>query len=156
MSVLRLKSNRAGSVWLVLLLASMVVLPWYKGQPLLAGPVASAVAESLSGHGWLWPMLLVVGALGAVATRPNWQQTNGALILTLAAIALYLAQAFAVGLRGPNAGWIAALFPDAASGQPGFGWGGFIVSGLFVGLLSELFAARGFCRGERFASFAIT
>ena len=149
-------SHRAGTLWLGALIAALLALPWYKGQPLYAGPGTSALAEALGGHGWLWPMLASVGALALFATRPKWQASQAALYLTIAAIFLYLWQAFAVGLRGPAADWVGGVFPDALEGQLGLGWGGFIAGAMLVGLLSDIFAARGFCRGERFASLAIT
>ncbi len=151
-----IKSDRAGLLWLGALLLSAVLLPWYKGQALWAGPGTSALAEALGGHGWLWPMLATLAALCLLATRPRWQASDAALGLVVATITLYLWQAFSVGLRGPNAAWVGGVFPDALNGQSGLGWGGFLTGAMLVGLLSDVFAARGFCRGERFASLAIT
>lgn len=151
-----LNSRRAGAFWLGALAICLVCLPWYKGPSLLAGPGTAALFEAVAGHGWLWPMLGAVAALGVLATRAGWQSSNSALALTLLAMALYFWQGFAVGLRGPQAAWVAAIFPSAAEGQPGFGWGGFVAGALLTGLLSDLLAARGFCRGERFPSFAVT
>ena len=77
------------------------------------------------------------------------------MVLVVASMALLVGQGFAVGLNGPNWPGIVALFPAAAEGQTGLGWGGFIAGLALLGLLSELLAARGFCRGERFASGAV-
>ncbi|MDG1117660.1 MAG: iron ABC transporter permease [Flavimaricola sp.] len=77
------------------------------------------------------------------------------MVLVVASMALLVGQGFAVGLNGPNWPGIVAHFPAAAEGQTGLGWGGFIAGLALLGLLSELLAARGFCRGERFASGAV-
>ncbi|GAB5449295.1 MAG: iron ABC transporter permease [Gymnodinialimonas sp.] len=151
-----LTSDRAGVAWLGLLALSLVAFPWYKGASLWTGPAASALVEALSGHGWLWPVILVALALAGVAFTRRWQQSNVALWLTLGAAFLYLWQGFSVGLRGPSQAWVGGVFEAAAEGQSGLGWGGFLAGVALVGLLSDIIAARGFCRGERFASFCIT
>ncbi|UWQ95308.1 iron ABC transporter permease [Rhodobacteraceae bacterium M385] len=151
-----LTSDRAGAAWLGLLALSLVAFPWYKGASLWTGPTASALVEALSGRGWLWPLILVAAALALMAFTRRWQQSNAALWLTLGGVALYLWQGFAVGLRGPSQAWVGRAFEAAAEGQSGIGWGGFLAGAALVGLLSDLIASRGFCRGERFASFCIT
>jgi iron(III) transport system permease protein len=151
-----LTSDRAGFAWLGLLALSLAAFPWYKGVPLVAGPAASALAEALSGRGWFWPLIAASAALGALALTRGWQRSPIALGLTLAAAFLLLWQGFAVGLRGPTSDWVGSLFARAAEGQSGLGWGGFLTAIALVGLLSDLIAARGFCRGERFAAFCIT
>ena len=156
MKTLTLTSDRAGIAWLGLLAASLVLLPWHKDGALGAGPVTSALAEALGGRGWLWPMILAVFLLAAVSMTRDWQRSNLALGLTLTAMALYLWQGFAVGLRGPSFDWIAGVFPRAADGQTGLGWGGYMTGIALIGLLSDLVAARGFCRGERFAALCVT
>ena len=89
--------------------------------------------------------------------RPlNVMDAGAGNVLAAAATALYLWQGFAVGLRGPGSDWVAGLFPRAAEGQTGLGWGGFLAGAALIGLFSDLLAARGFCRGERFSSFCIT
>jgi iron(III) transport system permease protein len=153
---LTLTSDRAGPAWLGLLALSLAALPWYKGTPLMAGPAASAVFEALSGRGWLWPLIAVAAALGALALTRNWQRSNLALGLGFGAVILYVWQAFAVGLRGPSSEWVGSVFERAADGQSGLGWGGFLAGVALIGLMSDLIAARGFCRGERFPAFCIT
>ncbi|HMO06549.1 MAG TPA: iron ABC transporter permease [Paracoccaceae bacterium] len=155
MAPFRLTSDRAGFAWLGLLAMSLVVLPWYKGQPLMAGPGASALAEALAGRGWLWPVIAATGVLGLVALTRGWQRTTLALGLAVGALGLILWQGFAIGLRGPSSEWVGAAFARAAEGQAGLGWGGFLAGFALVGLLSDMAAARGFCRGERFPAFCI-
>ncbi len=151
-----LTSDRAGVAWLGLLALSLVAFPWYKGTPLWTGPAASALSEALSGRGWLWPLIVAAAGLAAMALTRRWQQSNVVMGLTIGAAFLFLWQAFAVGLRGPSSAWVAGVFERAAEGQTGLGWGGFVAGVALVGLISDLLAARGFCRGERFASFCIT
>jgi iron(III) transport system permease protein len=153
---LTLTSDRAGAAWLGLLTASLVLLPWYKGGALVGGHAYSALAQAVSGRGWLWPMILVAVALAGASFTRGWLRSNVTLGLVLTGMALLLWQAFAVGLRGPSSGWIVGVFPRAAEGQTGLGWGGFATGFALIGLLSNLGAARGFCRGERFAAFCVT
>lgn len=156
MARLTLKSEQAGPAWLGLLAISLAALPWYKGAPLFAGPAASALFEALSGRGWLWPLILVALLLCGLALTSKWQRSNVALFLTAAATLVYLWQGFAVGLRGPSSDWVSSVFSRAIDGQIGLGWGGFLAGIALIGLVSDLLAARGFCRGERFSSFCIT
>lgn len=153
---LTLTSDRAGVAWLGLFALSLVAFPWYKGASLWAGPAASALVEAANGRSWLWPLIVLVVALGLAALTRKWQQSNLTLWLTLGAAFLFLWQGFAVGLRGPSQAWVGGVFEAASDGQSGLGWGGFLAGAALVGLLSDLLAARGFCRGERFASFCIT
>ena len=156
MARLTLTSDRAGFAWLGLLALSLAVLPWYKGTSLFTGPAGSALVEAFAGRGWFWPLIVAAAGLGIAALTTGWQQSRLALGLTLAALLFYLWQGFAVGLRGPSADWVGAVFPQASDGQSGLGWGGFLAGVALIGLLSDLVAARGFCRGERFAAFCIT
>ena len=148
-------AGRAGSVWLALLLGALLVLPWYRGQGLGAVLTASAVVEGLAGRIWLLPPLAVAIGLGALAVGGDWRRHSAALPMVGAALLWIIGQGFAIGLRGTALDGIAALFPAAAAGQTGFGWGGFAAVLALLGLLAEIMAARGFCRGERFAAFAV-
>jgi iron(III) transport system permease protein len=85
----------------------------------------------------------------------GWRAHGATGALVGAAIALYLLQAFGIGLSGPALPALALLFPAAAGGQTGLGFGGFLTGIALAGLLAEVLAARGFCRGERFPAAAI-
>jgi iron(III) transport system permease protein len=142
---------RAAGVWPPAGLLAVLLLPWYKLPP--EGPAAafpSALGHALAGRGWLWPVILAMAVLAALAWRRRPSPA-----LAAAGVALMLAAAFAVGLNGPAFGWIGAIFPAAASGQTGLGWGGFLAGAAFVGIAGDALAARGFCRGDRFASGAV-
>jgi iron(III) transport system permease protein len=144
--------DRVSLGWLGLLLISVLALPWYRGGAL----GASALAEGLAGRAWLLPVAAAGIALAVLAAiDPHWRRRQIAVTLICAGFAALLLQAFGIGLRGPAVPGIATLFPMAAGGQTGIGWGGFVAGIAFLGLLSDTMAVRGFCRGERFASAAI-
>lgn len=133
-----------------------IALPWYRQDALLSGPMTSALMQGFGGHVWLLPSVAIALALATLALlRPDWRREPLALILVVAGMGALLAQGFSIGLRGPVLEAIGALFPAALDGQPGLGWGGFVSGFALLILLSEILAARGFCRGERFASGAV-
>lgn len=142
--------DRVGRVWPGLLLIATLALPWYKGGAL------SALLEVQNGKTWLMPFVVVcLGlALAAVALR-DWRAQPISAALVGAGLFWLLAQGFVIGLRGPSISGVELLFPAAASGQTGFGWGAWIAGIALIGALAEVLAARGFCRGERFAAFAV-
>lgn len=142
--------GRVALTWPTLLLISVLALPWFKG----AGH--SAVEEALAGRVWLWPLVVLATCHVALALAlPDGRSHKGYLVLTGAALSWLILQGFGIGLRGPAFPEVALLFPQAASGQPGFGWGAWLAAAALVGALAEALAARGFCRGERFAALAV-
>ena len=144
--------GKVGLAWPGLCLAAVLALPWFKGGAFMA----SALAEGTGSRPWLFPLVLLVGALGTLAlVARDWRTQPLALALVVAGLAWLLVQGFAIGLRGPALSGVEVLFPQSAAGQPGFGWGAWIAGIGLVGALAEILAARGFCRGERFAAFAI-
>jgi iron(III) transport system permease protein len=147
--------SRVGVGWLALLAAALAVLPWHRGQGFDAAFAAAALAEGLAGRAWLLPPVAVALALGALAAAGDWRRSALAPALVGAALIWTVGQGFAIGLRGPTIGGLETLFPAAADGQPGFGWGAFAAVLALLGLLAETMAARGFCRGERFAAFSV-
>ena len=154
-SVRKDAAGRASLGWLALLVVAVAVLPWYRGQGLEAALAASALAEIAAGRVWLMPLALTAAALGALALTGDMRRHPLFLPLVIAGFVLTLAQGFAIGLRGAAITGLEALFPAATEGQRGFGWGAFVAVLALLGLMAEGMAARGFCRGERFASFAI-
>lgn len=148
--------GRAGLYWLALLVIAGVALPWAKGAGLSEGFGQSALALGLAGQTWLLPVPLLTALLAGLAlSRPGWLQAPAALALILAAMLVFLTQAFAIGLKGPSFAAISAVFPAAEQGQRGLGYGGFVTFFALLALLADALAARGFCRGERFASGAV-
>jgi iron(III) transport system permease protein len=147
---MRLSNGQTGLVWSGLLLIALFALPWFKGG------ASGALAEGLAGRVWLLPIGMVAGGLVALsALSRDWRvHPAGAALVGFGLIWLLL-QGFGIGLRGPALPGIAALFPSAAQGQPGFGWGAYVSGVALIGALAEVLAARGFCRGERFAAFSV-
>ncbi|MFN4159341.1 MAG: ABC transporter permease [Gemmobacter sp.] len=144
--------GRIGLVWSGLLLLAVLALPWFKG-----GAVPdSALFEGIAGRVWLLPLVAVAGGLAALfLATPDWRIHPAGAALVGAGLVWLILQGFGIGLRGPALPGIGLLFPNANAGQPGFGWGAWVAGLALVGALAEVLAARGFCRGERFAAFAI-
>ncbi len=148
--------GRAGLHWLALLVIAAIALPWYKTAGLGDGFGNSALALGVAGQAWLLPVPLLTAMLvGLALSRARWLQAPAAMALIVAALLFFLAQAFAIGLRGPSIAAISAIFPAAEQGQRGLGYGGYVTGFALLALLAEALAARGFCRGERFASGSV-
>jgi iron(III) transport system permease protein len=142
--------DRVGRVWPGLFLIALLALPWYKGG------AGSAFTEAMNGKVWLLPLaVLAVGLAVSAAAYQDWRKHPFSAVLVGAALVWLLAQAFGIGLRGPAVSGLELLFPAAATGQTGFGWGAWVASIALIGAVAEVMAARGFCRGERFAAFAV-
>lgn len=148
------RASRERLAWLMLLALAVLVLPWHRAMPTGASPlIPSALGLAAEGRGWLWPVVLSLPLLVWAGMR----DAAGRLFLglALAGFALLVVQGFAVGLRGPAIGGLAAVFPVAAEGQTGLGWGGFIAGLALLGLIAHALALRGFCRGDRFSASAV-
>ncbi|TVQ52561.1 MAG: iron ABC transporter permease [Rhodobacteraceae bacterium] len=146
---------RVGLGWLALLAAAVAVLPWHRGHGLDAIFAASALVEGFGGRVWLLGPVAAALGLGALAAAGDWRRHPLAPALVAAGLTWTIGQGFAIGLRGPAITGLDALFPAAADGQRGFGWGAFTAVLALLGMLAETMAARGFCRGERFAAFSV-
>ncbi|BDA84330.1 iron ABC transporter permease [Aureimonas sp. SA4125] len=150
------KRDRIGGLWLALLGAALVAMPWYRGTSLTEGPDRSALIEGLAGRGWLLPLIAIAIALIVLAaSRGDWRRHPATLSLVAAGLVVLVAQGFAIDLDGTRVPGLGLLFPRALVGQPGLGWGGFTCGIALLCLLADVAAARGFCRGERFAAGAI-
>lgn len=147
-----LLSGRVGLAWPGLFGIGVLALPWYKGGAI----TATALAEGLAGRVWLLPLVLLAAGLMALALiARDWRIQAAIPAMVGASLGWLVLQGFGIGLRGPSLPGIAELFPQAAAGQPGFGWGAWLSGLALTGALAEVLAARGFCRGERFPAFAI-
>lgn len=144
--------DRASIGWLGLLLFAALILPWYRG----GGIGASALGEGLATRPWLLPVATVALLLAGLAVAvPDWRRHAAILPLAIAGIALMVLQGFVIGLNGPVTPEILTIYPTAARGQPGIGAGGLLTGLALLGLVSDALAARGFCRGERFAAACV-
>ncbi|MDO5641878.1 MAG: iron ABC transporter permease [Paracoccus sp. (in: a-proteobacteria)] len=156
--------ERGGGFWMLLGLVAVLLLPWYRvAPPALDGAVAAgigpALGNALAGRFWLWPVVVTMLAilLLRLLTGEGWRKHPALPWLAGGGLVLLVAQAFGIGLRGPAGGfdWLAGIAPAAALGQTGLGWGGFAAGLAFCGLIADALAARGFCRGDRFASAGV-
>jgi iron(III) transport system permease protein len=149
--------DRLGGPWPLLGFVAVAALPWYKVAP--DGPVAagaSALMHAAAGRLWLAPPVLAILVIAALAIADSrWRTRSAAPAVAAGGFLLLLLQAFAIGLQGPAMAGLADMLPVAVHGQTGLGWGGFLAGMSLLGVLAETFAARGFCRGDRFASAAV-
>lgn len=157
MSSMQTVEQRARLAWLLLLAVAVLCLPWYKVPP--AGVSAaweSALFHVWAGRAWLLPVVLMPAALLWVWRRGIAEQ-RGMITLLLLGLGLagFLLQVSVIGLRGPLVTGVDSLFPAAASGQTGLGWGGFLTAVALLGLLAHELASTGFCKGDRFAATAV-
>ena len=142
--------SRGGLAWPGLLLVALFALPWFKGG------ASVAMVEGLDGKVWLFPLVGIAAALAALAlTARDWRAHPLAAALVGTGLVWLLLQGFGIGLRGPTLPGFGVLFPSAVEGQRGFGLGAWVAGIALIGALAEVLAARGFCRGERFAAFAV-
>ena len=122
----------------------------------MGGIGASALVEGFGARPWLLPVVAVAAVLAGLALLvPDWRRHAALLPLTVAGFAALLLQAFVIGLNGPTLPGVTALYPTASQGQTGIGAGGFLTGFALLGLISDALAARGFCRGERFAAACV-
>lgn len=161
---------RAALLWSVAGVLAAVVLPWYSLEEGLGSGVwmgglwssedyASGLAAILvQGKGWLVPTLAALLACLIVALLPLSNRRRGDLLVVTAGagVALFAAQAFAVGLRGWNAGWLVAAFGDLEGRQIGIGAGATVVLIALLSLLSIGLALRGAFGGDAFVAGAMT
>lgn len=147
-----ISNQRAGFSWLFLFLLSALLLPWHKTQSSITG---SALFLSFDEMPWLLPALLApLVSLVLVLKERNFA-SNALLLSLLLSLAYTLFQAFTISLHGPQLPIIGAWFPHLELKQTGLGIGGLAFLLFGFGLVSHCLAAKGLCKGDRFASAAI-
>lgn len=152
------------SLWLAVGCIGFCILPWYgidgfftfdwlvDGYPTDAD-YAPALFLILKGEKlWLAPialaLLLPMATWNVSKTSPVFARL---LILAGAAGFAYLfAQGFAIGLRGWQADWLAALFGDLDDRQFGMGYGALLTAGAFLFFFTLGLSARGAVNGDVF------
>ena len=112
----------------------------------------------MHGKWWLAPVLLALAACLAIALLPLARERHGTLLLLASGIglALFVAQALGIGLRGWTADWLNALFGELEARQVGIGAGGALVLIALLSLLSIALALRGGFGGDAFVAGAVT
>ncbi|WP_374669414.1 ABC transporter permease [Ramlibacter sp.] len=153
--------------WLAVGALGYLALPWYaiqdaNGLTRVAGvfgdPVtANGLVQALV-HGRAWLLAGVLGlALAAVGTLQGPGRRQAMLLLAGAALGVggLAASGFAIGARGWSFEFLQAAASPLAIGQPGIGWGGFVVLASLVVLGAFGLARWGFFRGDLFVSAAV-
>jgi len=160
--------TRATPVALALVAAGLLVLPWYAQQDGLLGfgwlrewtgrDAAPALFQA-GDHGkvWLWPLFGAFGC-GVVGWRRSGDRALSASLLLAAGgfgFGYLLLQGFAVGLKGPTIGWLAAMVGDAPWRQFALGAGAVAAGAGFLILLALGIAGRGGFGGDAFVTGAV-
>jgi iron(III) transport system permease protein len=163
-------SSRASFVWSVAGLVAAVALPWYALQEGLdtgawlsglwsSEEYASGLAETvIHGKWWLASILLALATCLAISLPPMAREKRGTLLAIAASVglALFVAEALAIGLRGWSTVWLNSLFGEMEGRQVGIGAGGAVVLIALLCLLSIGLALRGAFGGDAFVAGAVT
>ncbi len=160
--------NRAVAGWLSLGCLGFALLPWYAAS----GGVwrfrwlgsytdiegAPALLQALlHGRWWLLPvglcLLLPLAALGR--SRRDPRAARLLIVAGAAGLAWMLLQGFAIGLRGWQWEWLAALFGPLDDRQFGMGYGAAFAATCFLFLLTTGIAWRGLISRDPFVTGCI-
>jgi iron(III) transport system permease protein len=164
------RAARTALAWSAAGLAGALVLPWYALQEGLdslgwisglwsSEDYAGGLAETLvHGKWWLAPVLASLALCGVVSLVPMTRERRGLWLASAASagLALFLAEALAIGLRGWSAAWLVGLFGEIESRQVGLGAGGTVVLISLLALLATGLALRGAFGGDAFVAGAVT
>ena len=165
-----LQMSRAALAWSMAGLLAALFLPWYGLDDGVGAGVwlsglwssedhAGGVAQVLVlGRWWLAPALMALVGCLAVSAMPMASCRRGTwlAIASASGVVLFGLQAFAVGLRGWNAGWLIMLFGELEQRQIGIGAGATVVLIALLSLLSIGLALRGAFGGDAFVAGAMT
>jgi len=161
--------RRPGAAAWALALVASAVLPWHMSDDGLSVAAlwalgaddenaASALTQAVSyGRFWFWPFLICLGAMVS-AFRPGVSRAGvGAILVAfgLAAIVMWLAQAFAVGVRGWSFQFLTDALGPLDGRQFGVGLGGALAFLCVLMILAEGLALRGFFKGDRLISASV-
>jgi iron(III) transport system permease protein len=161
--------SRSALAWSLAGLLAAAGLPWYALQEGLDSAAwlgglwssedyATAAAQvAVYDRWWLAPGLAALLLSLVVSLAPMARDRRGAVLATVSALGLilFLAQAFAIGLRGWNAAWLAALLGEFDGRQVGIGAGGTVVLIALLALLAIGLALRGAFGGDAFTAGAM-
>ncbi|WP_372572742.1 ABC transporter permease [Ruegeria jejuensis] len=106
---------------------------------------------------WLAPMVLALVAPLAVLSKRKSDPIYAKVLILAGAFGFgwMILQGFAIGIRGWNFEWAAALFGDLGDRQFGMGYGALICASAFLFLFTQGIAARGAINGDVFVVSAI-
>ncbi|WP_371168190.1 ABC transporter permease [Aliiroseovarius sp. 2305UL8-7] len=155
--------------WIIAGLVGFLVLPWYGIEDffsfewLVDGyPFDDDYAPGLFliGQGeklWLAPLIAPLLAPFAVLNNRKSDPIYAKVLILSGAIGFgWLAlQGFAIGIRGWNFEWAAALFGDLGDRQFGMGYGAMVCAAAFLFVFTQGLAARGAINGDVFVVSSI-
>ena len=155
--------------WIVAGLVGFFILPWYgiedffRFEWLFDGyPFDSDYAPGifLIGQGeklWLAPLIIPLLAPLAILKKRKTDPIYAKVLIIAGAFGFgwLVFQGFAVGIRGWNFGWVAALFGDLDDRQFGMGYGALICASAFLFVFTQGLAARGAINGDVFVVSSI-
>jgi iron(III) transport system permease protein len=160
-------TQRAIFGWVLLGLAAYLLLPWYFLQDLPlwralphlfgGGDTANGVAQAVAhGRSWLWFGVMGLLVAGAAMLLPAGRQQGAVLVAgALLGLAGLLVSGFSISLNGWSYGWLNNALGALPSGQPGVGWGAFVVLMALLMLLGAGLARLGYFRGDLFIAAAV-
>ena len=155
--------------WILAGLVGFLLLPWYgvedffrfewltDGYPFdddyAPGAFLIAQGEKL----WLAPFVLPLLAPLLVLRRQKTDPLYSKVLILAGAAGFgwLIMQGFAIGIRGWNFEWLAALFGDLGDRQFGMGYGALICASSFLFIFTQGIAARGAINGDVFVVSSI-
>ena len=157
-------------LWLIVGWAGFALLPWYgledgilslewlvDGYP-FDRDLAPALFHNLAGEKlWLAPLALFLAVPLLALSRTRSDPAYGRILVIAGALGFgwLIAQGFAIGIRGWNAGWLNGLFGPLDDRQFGMGSGAMLVASAFLFIFTQGIAARGAVNGDIFVVGAI-
>ena len=153
---------------LALAVAGVAVLPWYaiyygfwdaswvlEGYPLDEEGAPAALQVARHGKHWLAPLVAFALAPAALLAS-RWRDSPHAnLLVGGGALAYLCAQGFAIGLNGPEFGFLEPLGERESVRQFGLGYGGLAFSLAMLLLVARGLALGGLAKGDLFVSAGI-
>lgn len=155
--------------WIIAGLVGFFLLPWYgvedfftfewliDGYPFDEDYAPAAFLTAQGAKLWLAPLALPLFAPIFVLRRRKTDPIYAKVLIAAGAFGFgwLILQGFAIGIRGWNFAWVAALFGDLGDRQFGMGYGGLLVASAFLFIFTQGIAARGAINGDVFVVSSI-
>lgn len=162
-------SNPVLIFWILAGLVGFALLPWYgvedfftfewlvDGYPFDEDYAPAAFLLAQGEKLWLSPLILPLLAPFLVLKKRKTDPLYGKILIVAGAFGFgwMILQGLAIGIRGWNFEWAAALFGDLGDRQFGMGYGGLIVASAFLFIFTQGIAARGAVNGDVFVVSSI-
>jgi iron(III) transport system permease protein len=162
-------SNSVLVFWIIAGLVGFCLLPWYgvedfftfewltDGYPFDVDYAPGAFLIAQGEKLWLAPLILPLLAPFAVFRKRKTDPIYGKVLILAGAIGFgwLVFQGFAIGIRGWNFEWAAAIYGDLGDRQYGMGYGALIVASTYLFIFTQGIAARGAINGDVFVVSSI-